>query len=225
MEAAAQALVRAASGAGAAEAGAVRLTASHVIAAEALPPILADFRRAHPAIAVELAPDSRNQDLLAGEADLAVRMIRPTQTALVTRRIGAVRIGLYARRDYLERRGVPRTPADLEQHDLIGFDRNRENLRLWSSVAARAGVTLAADRFAFRSDDDLVLLALLRAGAGVGGCQAPAAARDPALVPVLPDVFQAELELWLTMHEDLRASRRVRLLFDHLAEGLSAYVA
>ena len=39
-----------------------------------------------------------------------------------------------------------------------------------------------------------------------------------------PDVFRFKLEIWLAMHEDLRATRRIRLSFDHLAEGLEHYV-
>jgi hypothetical protein len=43
-------------------------------------------------------------------------------------------------------------------------------------------------------------------------------------VPVLQDRVMFQLEMWVVMHEDLRASRRVRLLFDHLVEELAAFV-
>jgi len=65
----------------------------------------------------------------------------------------------------------------------------------------------------------------LRAGYGVGGCQIGIARRDPELVRVLPRAFALPLETWLAMHEDLRASSRVRRVFDHLATGLEAYLA
>jgi DNA-binding transcriptional LysR family regulator len=78
--------------------------------------------------------------------------------------------------------------------------------------------------FGFRCDSDLAQLAALRAGLGIGGCQDNVAKKNPDLIPVLPDL-RFELEIWLAMHEDLRATRRIRLLFDHVAEGLARYVA
>ena len=52
---------------------------------------------------------NRNEDLLRRDADIAVRMMRPTQEALAARRIGVARIGLYAHQDYLQRFGTPKT--------------------------------------------------------------------------------------------------------------------
>jgi DNA-binding transcriptional LysR family regulator len=69
-------------------------------------------------------------------------------------------------------------------------------------------------------------LALIRAGAGIGVCQVPLAARAPApaLVRVLPEAFTFRLDTWVTMHEDLRASPRCRVAFDALVAGLEDYV-
>ena len=70
---------------------------------------------------------------------------------------------------------------------------------------------------------DLAQLALLRAGLGIGGMQDALAARERDLVPVMHEVIRLPMEMWLVMHEDLRQSRRVRLLFDHLFATLSVY--
>jgi DNA-binding transcriptional LysR family regulator len=220
MAAAAAALGRAASGEAAADRGAVRVTASDVIGCEVLPPILAAFHAAHPGIAIELALSNRTADLGRRDADIAVRMVRPTQSGLVARRIGASRIGLYAHRDYLARFGEPRSLADLASHCVIGFDRDNSSFRGAGDFAR----TLTRETFGFRCDNDLAQLAALRAGAGVGGCQENIARRMPELVAVLPSAFHYALEVWLVMHEDLKATRRVRLLFDHLAVGLTDYV-
>ena len=69
-----------------------------------------------------------------------------------------------------------------------------------------------------------VQLAALRAGFGIGGCQENIARRTPELAAVLPNAIQYALEVWLVMHENLKTTRRVRLLFDHLAAGLTDYV-
>ena len=219
MSAAAEALARTASGEADAVRGTIRITASDVVSVEVLPPMLVGFHEAYPDVAVELSPSNRHEDLLRRDADIAVRMIRPTQGALLARRIGAVDLKLYAHRSYIEAHGLPTTLAEAAR-SAVGFDRD---LQIQRFLQERQ-ISLAREAFAFRSDNDLAQLAALRAGFGVGGCQAPIARRDPDLIPVLEDQFRADMEFWVAMHEDLKASRRMRLMFDWLVEGLSAYV-
>lgn len=221
MAAAAEALVRAASGEASRARGTVRLAASDIVGTFVLPPLLAAFRERHPAIAVELALSNRNEDLLRREADIAVRMVRPHQEAVVARRIGAVRIGLYVHRSYVAAHGLPASADALFSHALVGVDRDTQALR---GVRFGGRAPLRED-FALRCDSDVAQLMAVKAGFGIGACQAGLAAADPDLVPVLPGASGLSYEMWLAMHEDLRATQRVRLLFDHLAEGLAAYVS
>ena len=219
MAAAADALVRTASGDADAVRGAIRITASELAGVEVLPPILTGFHEAYPEVAIELNLSNRQEDLLRREADIAVRMVRPTQNALIARRIGAVQIKLYAHRRYLEAHGTPRS-LDEARHVGIGWDRDLNTLRMMQERQ----LNLPRDVLAFHSDSDVAQLAMLRAGFGIGGCQAPLAARDPDLVPVLEDFFRFDLEYWVAMHEDLKSSRRMRLMFDWLVEGLTDFV-
>ncbi len=219
MALAAEALLRTVSGPSEAMSGTVRVTASEIMGGEVLPAILTDFHEQHPGVTIELALSNRQEDLLLREADIAVRMARPTQDALLARRIGSVGVGLFAHRRYLQRHGEPRT-IDETGHVAVGFDRDPSVAR-----AIRAlNLPLDRDFFDFRSDSDLAQLAALRAGFGIGGCMYGLARRDPNLVHVLPGVG-FEMEMWVVMHEDLKSSRRMRLMFDHLVEALSAYAA
>jgi DNA-binding transcriptional LysR family regulator len=218
MAAAAAALHRGSSGTTEEETGSVRLTAGEHVGLEVLPAILADFAIEHPRIAIELSLSNRNENLLRRDADIAVRMVRPTQKSLVARRIGAVKIGLFAHRRYVQRHGLPKTPADLMGHRLIGFDRDMHVLRTTGGAAAK----LQAKDFSFRTDSIAAQMALLRAGLGITACQIAVAQRDRDLVPVPGPMF--EREMWLAMHPDLRRTRRIRLLFDHLVDGLTRYV-
>ncbi|SLN10872.1 LysR family transcriptional regulator [Oceanibacterium hippocampi] len=220
MAAARAAIGRAISGAGAEEGGTVRVTASNVIGAEILPAVLAGFGADNPGIAVELALSNRNEDLGRREADIAVRMIRPTQASYVAQKLGTVSLGLFAHRDYARRHGLPKTVADLAGHTLIGPDDDALLGRLFRDHAP----DMQRERLAFRTDSELAQHALLRAGAGIGGMQVPLAARDPALLPVLPDDFRPTMEMWLVMHGNLRLNRPVRRLYDHLAEALRGYL-
>jgi len=224
MESTAAALERTASGLRdgvEAAAGTVRISVSDVIGVEVMPAIVADLTRRHPALKVELVLSNRVHDLLQREADVAVRMTAPRQEQLVARRVGAIELGLHAHPDYLARRGTPASLADLDAHAVIGYDRPTPFVR----QAAKALPGYARVRFAVRTDSDVAQLALIRAGAGIGVCQVPLAARAPALVRVLPDAFAFRLDTWVTMHEDLRASPRCRVAFDALVDGLAGYLA
>jgi DNA-binding transcriptional LysR family regulator len=219
MAGAAEAAQRAASGEAADERGSVRITASAVMGGEVLPSILASFHLRHPQIQLELVLTDRNEDLLRGEADVAVRMARPTQEALVAKRIGKIDIGLYAHRRYLKAHPRLSGLQDLSSHSLIGFDRDP----LPPRMLAKSGVSLTREQLAFRCDSDHAQLAAMRAGIGIGISQLGIARRDKNLVPVLHGQLLFSLEVWLAMHRDLRNSRRIRLLFDHLSLALSAY--
>ncbi len=219
MAASAEAMQRAASGEAKDARGAVRLTASEMVGVQILPPILTAFRAAHPQIEIELILSNLTQDLLRREADIAVRMTEPTQKALISRKLGKIAVGLYAHRDYLARHGKPKTIDDLAHHAMIGFDQDSSAFR-----SVRGMIPVSREMFAFRTDNDHAQLAMLRAGFGIAGCQAGIAARDPNLVPVLPGKIALSMSIWLVMHEDLRNTRRVRLLYDHLVRALGAYL-
>ncbi|MDB5432601.1 MAG: transcriptional regulator, LysR family [Caulobacter sp.] len=220
MAAAAGALARAASG-GAGEArGTVRITASEIVGAEVLPPILARLARAHPGIVIEQVLSNQAEDLLRGAADIAVRMVAPSQEALTARKIGVVRLGLYAHRSYLAHRPAPQSLEEMAGHAIVGFDHETPFLR---ELLRRLPVS--REQFTYRADSDLAQLAAIRAGVGIGFIQHAIARRDPGLVELLAGQLPFELGIWVAMHEDLRASRRMRLTFDALAEGLAGYLA
>jgi DNA-binding transcriptional LysR family regulator len=225
MASAADAALRDASGETQSVSGVVRIAASEIIGSEVLPPMLAEFSDRHPGVVIELSVSNRREDLLRREADIAVRAGRPTQGALVARRVGVVRLGLYAHRNYLQRRGVPETirggPLKARGHSVIGFDRDP----LVQRKVDELQLHITRDLFTFRSDSDIAQLAAIRAGLGVGAIQTGIAARDPNLERVLQDDFLLEMDFWVAMHEDLKSSLRMRLMFDHLVEGLSAYIA
>src|SRR5215469_14059279 len=176
----AAALERAASSQGSTVRGVVRVTASEVIGVEVLPAVIARLREKHGDLQVELVLSNRMQDLLQREADIAVRMTRPTQELLIARRIGHVGVGLHASKQYVKRHGAPETTADLQHHALIGFDQPTAFIR----AAGKSFPAFQREAFAMRANSDLAQLALLRSGAGIGACQVAIARRD-GLVRVL----------------------------------------
>jgi Transcriptional regulator len=198
----------------------VRIAASEIVGTEVLPSILTEFRAHHPGVVIELSLSDQTEDLLRRDADIAVRMTRPKQASLVARRVGNAAVGLHAHRRYLNEHGRPSTMEQLSQHVLIGFDRETASIR----ALQRLGMNLRREDLAFRTDSHLAQLAAIRAGFGIGICQTAIARRDANLVHLLPKDFAFNLEVWIAMHKDLRASRPMRAIFDHLAAALSGYV-
>ncbi|QIL83702.1 LysR family transcriptional regulator [Diaphorobacter sp. HDW4A] len=221
ISATAAALRRTANGHGTRISGPVRITASEVMGVEVLPPILASVRDKHPGLVIELVLSNQADDLLQREADIAVRMFRPTQEALIAKNIGKIELGLHAHSSYLLKNGTPKSLNELKRHSLIGFDRETEYIR--QMQGRLQGLT--RDQFALRSDSDLAQIGAIRAAYGIGLCQVPLAARDPQLVRVLQSQFSMPLDTWVAMHGDLRHSPRCAAAFDALVAGLSDYIS
>jgi DNA-binding transcriptional LysR family regulator len=220
MEAVAEAFMRTASAEAVHIAGTVRITSSELVGVEILPQILAPLAALHPGLQIELAPTRATEDLLRREADIAVRMTRPSQLDLVARKVGRVRLGFYAHERWLAQQPEPDTLSDLvRSRAMIGYDRDPALLRVLRS----AGLEVEPTAFVFRCDSDLAQLAALRAGIGVGVCHDLIARRDPALRRVLPEVGYT-LEVWLAATPSLRSTARVAATFEALASGLTALV-
>jgi DNA-binding transcriptional LysR family regulator len=214
------ALLRAASGAGDKISGTVRVSASEVIGVEVLPPILAALQEAHPDLTIELSASDAVEDLLQRGADIAVRMVEPSQDALLVRHIGIIPLGFYAHRSYVERHGTPEHIDDLRKHRLIGFDRQTAFIRaMMKRYPLFDGIP-----FSFKSDHSIAVINALRAGAGVGLCQVPLAKGDANLIRLLPEV-EVLLDTWVAMHENLKSSPRCRATFDALVKGLIDYLS
>ena len=196
--------------------GSVRITASDFTALYSLPPVLARLRIDHPDIQIELNATDLSENLLFREADIAVRMYRPTQLEVITKKIGILKLGFFAAKSYLERRGTPSNIEELMQHDLLGYDRSERFIR----GAAKLGWQLTRQDFAFRCDAQQVHCEMIRAGAGIGVMACNLGARMPEVEAVLPHFPVPGLELWLTTHEALRHTPRVAAVWKVLENGL-----
>jgi DNA-binding transcriptional LysR family regulator len=200
--------------------GTVRVAASEIVGVEVLPAMLAALAIREPEIHIELVVSNRNEDLLRRDADLAVRMVRPTQAGLVSKKVGSVEVGLFAAPAYLARTAAPTRLAALADHALIAGDRDGSILAALGSL----GLELRSSDIQLRTDNQLAQLSAVRAGLGIGPCQVPLARRGPPLVRVLPRI-RFPLETHVVMHEDQRAVKRVRRVFDHLVAELTAYAS
>lgn len=199
--------------------GPVRITASVVVSHFLLPDILARIRREEPGIEIELVASDSSENLLFREADIAVRMYRPDQLDVVTRRVTDLPLGLYCARTYLERVGIPASEEDLFALDWVGFDRNEAIIR----GMKEAGWTVDRPFFKLRSDDQAAYWQLVRAGGGVGIMQQAIGEPDPLVDRVMPALALPVLPVWLTAHEEVRRVPRVARVWEALVAAFSAF--
>ena len=202
-------------------AGTVRVTASEFVSAFLLPPIIADLRLQHPEITLELVPTDQTENLLFHEADLAVRMYRPTQLDMIARHLGDLNIGLFASEAYLARKGEPRVWEDFSEHDVLGYDRDDRIIRGMRDL----GIDVSRDFFAFRCDNQVIYWQYVLAGLGIGIGQAAVARQHPGIRQILPGLALPKLPVWLTAHESLRHVPRVARVWEALADGLAPHLA
>mgnify|MGYP003867887815 CR=1 FL=1 len=207
-----------ASGRSAAIAGTVRVTASEDMAAWVLPEAFVALRREEPDIAIEIVASNRTGNLLRREADIAVRMYRPTQGDVVARRVGQSEVCAFAATRYLDRRGRPETFEEMiAGHDIIGYDTDEQIIEGFREH----GASLSRDAFPLRCDDHIVCWQLLVAGGGIGFAQRALGERTPGVETLFSGEPVATLPIWLTAHAELRTSARIRRVYDHLADALA----
>ncbi|MFT4978393.1 MAG: DNA-binding transcriptional LysR family regulator [Myxococcota bacterium] len=196
--------------------GSVSITASELYSVFILPPIIAALRLVHPGIEIELVASNDARDLLRREADIAVRNFAPTQPELFARKIGDRFARLYATPAYLERLGPVRSPADLSKAEFFGFDRSA----LMIDGLQTFGIALGQENFPIVTSNHLVQWALALQGAGICIVMEEVGDAEPRVCRVLDDLPPIPIPVWLTCHRELRTSRRIRVVFDFLAEAL-----
>ena len=198
----------------------VRLAVSEAYGYHVVPQLLAPLLHEQPELEIELAVSNRSDNLLRRDADIAVRHFRPQQDDLIARKVGDTEMGLFAHESYLARFGEPRDFTMPEGSVVTGFDREPMPI-----AAALLGERPTAPlRFRWRSDNVLALQAAVECGAAVGMYFVDIAAQRPGLRRVLADRVGLKQEVWLCAHDDLRRSRRMRLVWERLGDALETHL-
>jgi len=210
----AEAFARQASGRSTELKGEIRISANEVVGIYLLPAAIAAFRRQHPAVHIEIEISNRASNLNKREADIALRMFRPTQSDLVARRLPDMPLGFYAHPSYLDEHGRPEGFDELRQHTLIGFDQNRDFI----AGAGAMGYTFSNDDFALRTDSLILQIQLARQGCGIVGTHTGLANRSPDLQRILEWAPIPPLEFWVVCHADSQYNARIRAFKNHLIE-------
>lgn len=217
MAEAATAAAMAASGQSQDVAGLVTITASDLYASELLPPIIAALRLEAPALQIKIVASNALRDLMRREADIAIRHVRPDQPDLTARLICDDAAVLYGAPGLLA--PVHAGDAALAALPFIGFDQEDT----FRALLAGKGIAVTADSFVAITENSPTQRALCRAGVGVAVLPDWIGDVDPGLVRAMPGADPLlHYPVWLAAHREVHNSRRVRLVFDRLADGIAA---
>jgi DNA-binding transcriptional LysR family regulator len=218
MGAAAEALELAATGRSQAVGGVVSVSASDPVAAIMLPPLVRQLREKEPGIAIEVISTDALSDLLRREADIAIRHVKPEQPDLIARLIRVATAHFYASEDWVKVHGHPRSAEDAAHLPFVGSDRSGRYLGYLRTL----GLPLNEANFSCYADHTVASWVLVQQGMGIGAMMEEIALATPSMVRVLDDLPPVRFPIWLVTHRELRTSKRIRVVFEALAQGLAS---
>jgi DNA-binding transcriptional LysR family regulator len=188
----------------------VRVNGPPALISQFLAPRLLPLQGQQPGLRIELVGDARQISLSRGEADVALRMMRPREQGVVARRLAVVGYGLYGSRDYLARCGDG--AQNFIGYDFIGYDDSLDHLlpqRWLKEMAGGRGLAL-------RANDLSTLMMAARAGLGLAVLPCIMVRGAPDLVSVPTRLPPLTRELWLLFHRDIGRSPAVRTVIDRI---------
>jgi len=195
--------------------GNVRITASDAMSAYFLPPVLKKLRQVAPGLTVEIVASNTVRDLQQREADIAIRHIRPEQPDLIAKLVRETTAHLYASTRFLDEQGRPSSADDLKNVVFIGF----ETSDLLISGLNELGLSLTNENFKLVSNSGVATWEMVKHGLGIGVMVREVAEMTPDIELILPGLAPIPVPIWLVTHRELHTSRRIRLVFDILADA------
>lgn len=214
---AADAMALAASGQSQAIEGRVRISATDGYSAYILPEMVERIRAEIPEVTIDLISSDSLSDLRKREADIAIRNVRPNADELIGKLVHESSAHLYASREWVKRRGLPNSPGAIASKEIVCFSEPE----LFAEYLRGAGVPASAADFRLISDNAVVAWEMVKRGLGVGFMMREIADRTSGVVQLFPEAAPIEVPVWLVTHRELRTSRRIRAVFDVLAEAFS----
>lgn len=197
--------------------GSVVITASQLITAHLLAPAIAHLRSEHPGLTLELVAANDLRDLHRREADIAVRNVAPDEPELIGRNLGARDGHLYGSSAYLTSLGPIRGVEDLQRADYFAFPPISQMI----TGARMVGLTLTESHFPIHCADHLAQWELVKRGLGLGWAMTEVGDAEPLVQRAWSGLPPLPVPIWLVAHREVRTSRRIRVVFDALADALA----
>ncbi len=201
--------------------GRVTISVSDLFATQLVIPIIAELRAAEPGLRLDVVATNDVSDLLHREADIAIRHLRPTEPDLIARLVHDAKAAFYASSSYLQKRGRPTTLEMMADHDFVSFGDVDEMLGHLTNI----GVPMTADHFKVGSANGLVAWDMVKQGLGISVMSIDVAEATPGVERLLPEMEPVTFPVWVVTHRELNTARRIRYVFDHIANALPRIMA
>ena len=196
--------------------GELRITTTVGLGSVWLTPRLKEFTEIYPQINVTLLLDDRELDLAMREADVAIRLRRPTQPDLIQRKLFTVHNHVYASPEYVKKHGIPRTVEDLDKHKIITFGQapNYLDTMNWMETAGRPDGD--SRQPVLRVNNAYGLRRAVQAGIGIASVADYLIAPDMGLVQIDLPVETPEWDTYFVYPEELKETKRVTVFRDFI---------
>jgi DNA-binding transcriptional LysR family regulator len=197
--------------------GLLKVTTTVAFGSTWLAPRVREFMEVYPEIELHLILDDRELDLSMREADIAIRMSPPRQGDLIQRHILTSHMHAYASTGYIKRYGMPKDPADLDNHRLIVYGEDKRPPVPEVNWLLRIGERDQAPRRAVMTVNNVyAIMRSVAAGGGIGALPEFMVQRDGELVEVLPELEGPRIDAYFVYPEELRGTQRVEVFRDFL---------
>jgi len=176
------------------------------------------FHTMFPDITISLIlVDNLELDLFLRQADVAIRFAPQTQPNLIQRRLMSIQYHVFASKEYLEKRGVPKTAKDLDQHDIIVYGDDLPTQFSNLDWLLEAGAARRREP-ALRVNSIYGIFRAVLSGLGIAALPYYVVEEAPSLVEILPELEGPRMDAYLVYPEELRHSRRIDAVRDFLLE-------
>ena len=196
-------------------AGEVCISITELDAYFRMPKCIQQLQQQAPNIQLEVLVSNEISDLKRREADIAIRYTRPTENDLIIKKLGVEKAYLYGHKDYVK--PFINAPIDrVKELKFIGFDRS-DQMKLYLESL---GWPVKPEQFSILCKNQLVQIQLMHQGVGIGFLPDHIAAQHSDLMPIYQNEFlPIELDVWLVCHRELHTYKKVRIVFDWLADN------
>jgi DNA-binding transcriptional LysR family regulator len=196
--------------------GELRITTTVGLGSIWLTPRIKEFMELYPDIQVQLLLEDQELDLSMREADVAIRLRRPTQPDLIQRKLFTVHHHVYASVDYIKKHGIPKAAEDLDKHKILIFGTSAtylNNLTMLQTAGRNEGDPRPV---ALRVNSAYGLRRAAQSGAGIAILADYLVAPDMNLVQIDLPIDTPEYDTYFVYPEELKETKRVTAFRDFL---------
>jgi DNA-binding transcriptional LysR family regulator len=197
--------------------GPLRITTSVAFGTMWLTERLNEFVDMYPEIELSLIVREDQLNLSMRQADVAIRLERPEQPDLIQRPLFTLKHAAYASPNYLERRGMPHSLDDLDNHKLLAYDETYYSTITKVNWLLYEGLPHGRERQSIlRVNNIYGIFRACAAGMGIASLPDYMTGLTSGLVPVLPEYEGPQFQAYFVYPEEMRNSRRIAVLRDFL---------